>query len=267
MSMGNLFDIRGKVALVTGGSRGIGEMIAAGFVGKLMCDYIKGRGGIAIDLGSIVDHWIGHQTRGNFLYFEVDFSLAASLVQGHPLPQLAPPERSSAPFQSDGQRQVNLYPQLRGYSDGKLPEQVSTQVGLIGHPRCGSGYAAVALQMRGLDIGHEFLDQDGMVSWLAAVEDFSSPSGAATAGLTFECLGAYHRDPYEAVPSIVLENGKASSFLFRRFHIFNHFGVDLLQFQDPLDRAVASLVYWMRIVDQRRPVFNIRVEHFDQDLE
>ena len=41
--MKNLFDISGKVAVVTGGSRGIGAMIARGFVENGVKTYITSR--------------------------------------------------------------------------------------------------------------------------------------------------------------------------------------------------------------------------------
>jgi hypothetical protein len=42
-------------------------LVAAGLLGKIYCSHIKQRGGIAIDVGAVVDAWMGFDTRpGHF---------------------------------------------------------------------------------------------------------------------------------------------------------------------------------------------------------
>ena len=48
--MENLFDLKGKTALITGGSRGIGAMIAEGFVRNGVKTYITSRKAEACDI-------------------------------------------------------------------------------------------------------------------------------------------------------------------------------------------------------------------------
>jgi glycosyltransferase GT-like protein len=40
-------------------------LIGAGYVGKIYCGWVKERGGIAIDIGSVFDLWAGEATRGS----------------------------------------------------------------------------------------------------------------------------------------------------------------------------------------------------------
>ncbi|HYD70561.1 glycosyltransferase [Azospirillum sp.] len=49
-------------------------LVAAGFLGKMYCDWIKDRGGIALDVGSVVDHWCGFATRS--LHFTQRYAAA-----------------------------------------------------------------------------------------------------------------------------------------------------------------------------------------------
>ena len=41
-------------------------LVAAGFLGKIYCNSIKNLGGIALDVGSIVDYWLNYSTRSSY---------------------------------------------------------------------------------------------------------------------------------------------------------------------------------------------------------
>ena len=38
-------------------------LVGAGLLGKLLVSEARARGGIALDIGSIFDHWLGFRTR------------------------------------------------------------------------------------------------------------------------------------------------------------------------------------------------------------
>ena len=56
--------------------RGAVFLVAGGLLGKIYCDRIKQLGGIALDVGSVVDAWMGYNTRGIVLDLSLRHRLA-----------------------------------------------------------------------------------------------------------------------------------------------------------------------------------------------
>lgn len=138
---------------------------------------------------------------------------------------------------------------------------------ITGHPRTGTSFAAELATRLGLDVGHEADGRDGISSWMFAVDAEENPWAADPAARTRRALHWHHmvqtvRDPATAVASIVRENRHApESLAFRRDHIRAATGVDLDDFGGEIDRAVASLVLWNRIIRDQGPDFTLRIEH------
>lgn len=42
---------------------------------------------------------------------------------------------------------------------------------ILGHPRSGTGFMSILLQRYGYRVGHEWMMEDGISSWMLVVED------------------------------------------------------------------------------------------------
>ncbi len=243
-------------------------LVAAGFLGKLICDRVRERGGIGIDIGCVADLWMGHATRW-VTGGDLSFDIASSLIEAQPIrDRFAALDISPAePCRSDRTRRLNLTGRFARLFEDTRTAQAFYPLRLIGHPRCGARYVARVLNRLGLDLGHERPGGDGFCGWVHAVHDLNLPLATTPVPApAFRTTLAYVRDPASAIPSIMLENCLGASFDFRRFHIARRLGIDIAQRRSALERAVASYLLWMRIVDEERPALTLRIERLLAEL-
>ncbi|HKU53767.1 MAG TPA: hypothetical protein VJP60_00260, partial [Rhizomicrobium sp.] len=82
---------------------------------------------------------------------------------------------------------------------------------IVGHPRCGTTSASGICLQLGLDVQDEKVGEDGISSWMMAVEDRSNPFGndqlsRSRHHLSWDQMILVVRDIRTAVPSVILEN-------------------------------------------------------------
>lgn len=133
----------------------------------------------------------------------------------------------------------------------------------IGHPRFGSGYLSSVLINAGIKIGHERVYQNGSASWMYVVDDLCYPYGDSMTyhKYFFRNVHMFIRDPLRALPSCIVENSMVNSYNFRRKHILKTFQVDLESFKNDVDRAAASIIYWYKMCELKRPASYVKIDN------
>ena len=131
----------------------------------------------------------------------------------------------------------------------------------VGHPRCGSASLSAALCKARLDIPHERLGADGIVSWWHTgrarmrgsnvLLERKLENGSET--WLVQRVVQYLRSPADAIPSIVLENehnGRDNnSFRYRAHTLKRLYGVELAALDDTA-AAATSYALWNRRAEE-----------------
>ncbi|MBJ3776710.1 hypothetical protein [Acuticoccus mangrovi] len=257
----SLFDRHDEVRAALDPEPGEVWLVAAGFLGKIYCEDIRRRGGIALDIGSLADHWMGYATRVDPLEDPIGVNLTNALITDHGMPEPDEIQRILGPSDRVHSSRTGRYNIADLVPAPTHPPGRRHLIQIVGHPRCASGFMAAAFAAHGLEIGHERLLRDGISSWMSVVRDDAVPYGdGVPPGTSFEHTLVHGRDPLEAIGSIMLENAVETSFDFRRQHILRARGDDIASYTTALERAVASYVGWYEIAFAIPGVLTICVE-------
>lgn len=146
---------------------------------------------------------------------------------------------------------------------------------VIGHPRCGSGYAAELMTEFGIPTSHEKEPKNklGLSSWAFLIEHENSDSISPRYGYggdgwrkkySFKNKIAHIRDPFDAFPSILNENSISWSLNIRKKYIKKILGKDIQG--SPLEQAILCYLYWNKIAIERADVW-FRIEHDQEKIK
>ncbi|SNY05901.1 hypothetical protein SAMN06265827_101172 [Orenia metallireducens] len=126
----------------------------------------------------------------------------------------------------------------------------------IGHPRSGTGFTSKLLKKFAYDVGHEVLGEDGISSWMFAVEEdqFWGPRGVNRKNYEFEHLIMNIRKPLDIISSVLYtENTVPVSYNLRAKYI------DFTGLNE-IEKAVKSVLGWYKIIQAQNPELILKVD-------
>lgn len=251
---------------ITNCQKGNVFLVAAGFLGKMYCSKIKDAGGIAIDIGSIVDNWLSFKTRVDDKIPLIKNGLKFNHEIGSEI---------ELPLQGKHTKTNHYCNKQIAYKDDALTVK-SFDYLVAGHPRSGTRYISKLFGKFGFELGHERLEGDGICSWLHAASNLNTPL------FGYHNIGKYNtsryemnpenilllvRHPKDIIPSIILENGILLSYNYRRYHIYESSGLDLDLYNNTLEKAIVSYIEWIKLIEKQKVAGIIRLEHAQEDLK
>ena len=239
-------------------------ILAAGLLSRIYSDVIKKNGGISIDIGSVADDWIQKRRRGMSVTGFQYMGLRWELDVFQELPTISNKNLVS----------TNMYTtrEIRGWRE---KEEHKIKFLMMANPRTGSRYSSQIFSQFGFDIGHEYLGKDGMVSWVHTAHNLNTPDflqqglqkRISRYDLNCEHLLMMIREPLATISSMIYQNRGLVSFNYRRFHIWQAFGVDIQEYSSILDIAVASYLYWVDLMVLQKPEKIFKLETIEFDLK
>ena len=130
----------------------------------------------------------------------------------------------------------------------------------LAHPRSGTRYTAHCFRQAGWHVLQEELGEDGIASWMWAVESDEVPNGTPrTCPLDAEVILHVMRDPAAAVSSIAFTEESSEAWRSRWVHIPMDAG--------PIERAVWSYYGWNRLIDAQHPTHRTQLEEIESAVE